>query len=189
LVDRVLLVPGIYNSGSRHWQSLWEQHDPAFVRVKFDDWDNPRRERWVETLESTLRELGPTTVVVAHSLGCLAVAHWASSSLRAPIHAAFLACVPDPLGPNFPGDAQGFAPLPLENFGFRSLIVASEDDPYSTSDHVRRCAAAWGSQVINVGAKGHINADSNLGAWAEGRDLLKPLLPPGATVRADTPAA
>jgi predicted alpha/beta hydrolase family esterase len=187
MVHRVLLVPGIYNSGPRHWQSLWEQHDPAFVRVAFEDWEHPRRERWVETLESTLRELGPTTVVVAHSLGCLAVAHWASSSSHAPIHAALLVCVPDPLGPIFPGDAYGFAPVPLANFDFPSVIVASEDDPYSTGDHARRCASAWDSRLVNVGAKGHINADSNVGTWVEGRNLLMTLLPAGTTLRAGAP--
>lgn len=180
MTNRVLLVPGIHNSGPRHWQTLWEQHDPAFVRVAFDDWDRPRCAQWGNALESAVRQLGPTTVIVAHSLGCLAVAHWAGRHLHAPIHSALLVAVPDPNTPSFPKEAHGFAPLPLDKFGFRSLIAASQDDPYSSTDHSLRCASAWGSAHVNVGAKGHINADSQLGAWAEGLELLRPLLPSGS---------
>ena len=124
-----------------------------------------------------MRQLGPSTVVVAHSLGCLAVAHWASKRMHAPIHSALLVCVPDPNGPNFPKEAHGFAPLPFDEFNFRSLIVASEDDPYSTRDHWLQCASAWGSDHVSVGNQGHINTDSNVGKWAQGFEFLQSLLP------------
>src|SRR5262249_56517129 len=29
----VLVVPGWQNSGSRHWQTIWEQQSPIFLRV------------------------------------------------------------------------------------------------------------------------------------------------------------
>lgn len=178
MVHRILLVPGIYNSGPSHWQTLWEQGDETFVRVKFDDWAHPQCSNWVASLESTVRELGPSTVIVAHSLGCLAVAHWAAQQSHAPIHAALLVCVPDPLGPNFPSDAAGFSHLPATAFNFPSTVVVSEDDPYSNLEHAQRYAQAWRSRVVNVGAKGHVNADSGLGEWTEGRALLQALLPP-----------
>ncbi len=34
-------------------------------------------------------------------------------------------------------------------------------------------AAAWGSSLVNAGAKGHINFDAGFGEWSEGLDLLK----------------
>jgi hypothetical protein len=37
-------------------------------------------------------------------------------------------------------------------------------------------AADWGAQAQSVGALGHINADSGLGDWPEGRALLRSLL-------------
>ena len=49
--------------------------------------------------------------MVAHSLGCLALAHWMAASAL-PVHAALLVAVPDPHGPAFPTEATGFAPLP-----------------------------------------------------------------------------
>jgi predicted alpha/beta hydrolase family esterase len=33
-------------------------------------------------------------------------------------------------------------------------------------------AGQWGSELVNVGAKGHINGGSNLGDWPEGRRIL-----------------
>lgn len=176
----VLVVPGINNSGPQHWQSLWERQDPALVRVRFNEWDQPDRHDWVATLESTVRALGADTVIVAHSLGCLAVAHWAAGTTT-PVAGALLVAVPDPEGPNFPADAKHFAPLPQQQFGFPSVIVASDNDPYSSAAHVDACARAWGSRVVRIGAHGHINAGSGLGDWLQGRQLLRDLLNETAT--------
>lgn len=38
-----------------------------------------------------------------------------------------------------------------------------------------RCAADWGSRLVEVGPQGHINGASGLGAWEEGRRLLATL--------------
>jgi predicted alpha/beta hydrolase family esterase len=35
----VQILPGLYNSGPQHWQSLWESANPDFVRVDQDVWD------------------------------------------------------------------------------------------------------------------------------------------------------
>lgn len=63
-------------------------------------------------------------------------------------------------------------PLP-----FPSLVVASSDDPYAGIDFARSCARDWGSRLAEVGAHGHINSDSGLGDWPEGRALLAALIP------------
>ena len=46
-------------------------------------------------------------LLIAHSMGCLVVAHWAHRS-SAPVRAAFLVAVPDPEGPPFPLPHKGF---------------------------------------------------------------------------------
>lgn len=84
--------------------------------------------------------------------------------------------VPDPEGAAFPREAIGFSPLPLERFAFPGIIVASSNDPYGSIDRARRCAGAWGSQLVEVGAAGHLNAGSGLGAWAQGQALLSEFL-------------
>jgi predicted alpha/beta hydrolase family esterase len=170
----VLVFPGIGNSGPLHWQSLWEQSNPEFVRISQRDWDNPICEEWACALEDTIRRIDSPVVIAAHSLACLAVAHWAAKA-HSPIRAALLAAVPDPAGPGFPAEAIGFAPLPLQHFSFPSIVVASTDDPYGSPAHAQACAAAWGSRLVNIGAAGHINASSGLGQWPEGYALLQQL--------------
>ena len=170
----VLTLPGIGNSGPQHWQTLWEQTYPNFVRIAQRDWDHPVCAEWVSVLESTVKDIASPVVIVAHSLGCLALAHWAAKS-HASIRAALLVAVPDPEGPNFPAEAVGFSPLPQQKFSFPSVVVASADDPYGTLAHAQACASAWGSRLVHIGAAGHINASSGLGHWPEGYALLQGL--------------
>lgn len=170
----VLIFPGIGNSGPTHWQSLWEQSHPEFVRISQRDWDHPICDEWTAVLERTVQRLGSSVAIVAHSLACLAVAHWAARS-HSPIGAALLVAVPDPAGPNFPEEAVGFSPLPIQRFSFPSIVVASTDDPYCTLSHAQACASAWGSRLVNIGAAGHINANSGLGEWTDGYNLLQQL--------------
>jgi predicted alpha/beta hydrolase family esterase len=55
------------------------------------------------------------------------------------------------------------------------VVVASTDDPYGGIPFSQECAAAWGSSWREIGARGHINADSGLGDWDEGRQWLASL--------------
>jgi uncharacterized protein len=170
----VLTFPGIGNSGPQHWQSLWEQSNSELVRISQRDWNNPVCEEWASVLEGTIQHLGSSVVVVAHSLACLAVAHWAAKS-HSPIKAALLVAVPNPDGPSFPAEAVGFSPLPMQQFSFPSVVVASTNDPYSSHAHAQACASAWGSRLVTIGAAGHINASSGLGQWLDGYELLQQL--------------
>ncbi|WP_211462011.1 RBBP9/YdeN family alpha/beta hydrolase [Collimonas silvisoli] len=169
----VLVVPGIGNSGPMHWQSLWQQTRPEWHRLQVDNWDHVVRDDWVSAIEREVVSLGKDTVLVAHSLGCLAVVHWAAQ--HAPrIRGALLVAVPDPAGPAFPATAAfGFSPLPLTRLPFPTTIVASSDDPYGSIAYSRSYADAWGSDFVDMGARGHLNADSALGDWPEGYRLLQ----------------
>lgn len=169
----VLVVPGIGNSGTKHWQSLWQQARPEWHRLQADDWDRVVCNDWVSAIERDVARLGNDTVLVAHSLGCLAVAHWAARHARR-IRGALLVAVPDTTGPAFPADAvSGFSPVPMARLPFASTIVASSDDAYGSIAHARACADAWGSKLVEIGARGHVNADSGLGDWPEGYRLLQ----------------
>lgn len=168
----VLIVPGIGNSGPSHWQSLWEQSHPAWRRVPQRDWDRPDRDEWVAALETAAAGCPARPLVIAHSMGCLAVAHWGVRT-SVPVRAAFLVAVPDPDGPNFPPAARGFRPIPLTRLPFPNLVVASTDDPFGSPAHARRCAAAWGGGFVEIGSAGHINVDSGHGDWPAGRQLLE----------------
>jgi predicted alpha/beta hydrolase family esterase len=77
---------------------------------------------------------------------------------------------------SFPGGPTGWQPMPLARLFFPSIVVASSGDEYVTLDRARAFAEAWGSCFVQIGAAGHINAASGLGAWSRGRDLLSALL-------------
>jgi diadenosine tetraphosphate (Ap4A) HIT family hydrolase len=70
---------------------------------------------------------------------------------------------------------RDFAPLPRARLPFPSILVASRDDPYADFARAQELAALWGARFVDAGAQGHLNADSKLGTWREGRALLKEL--------------
>lgn len=171
---KVLILPGIGNSGPDHWQSHWEQANRGYSRVEQLDWDSPVCSDWVASLEASVKHHGEETILVAHSLACLLVAHWAART-KLTIKAALLVAVPNPQGPVFPTQATGFAPLPMASLPFKSILIASADDPYGDIAHSEQCAASWGSTLVNIGEAGHINGASGLGAWPAGHEWLQAL--------------
>jgi uncharacterized protein len=177
--QQVLVLPGYMNSGEGHWQTRWEALHPSFRRVPMSDWDHPSRDAWCRTLDATVRAAERPVAFAAHSLGCLTVAFWAAQYASADslgkVTGALLVAVPDPDGAAFPQDASGFEPVPLTPLPFASVVVASTDDPYGGVAFSQRCAAAWGSRWHDIGARGHINADSGLGDWEEGQRWLASL--------------
>ena len=168
------MIPGIGNSGPDHWQTLWEAGDASMARIRVADWDHPDCASWVEAIDVDARSVAGPLVVVAHSLGCLAFAHWAARHRRT-IHGALLVAVPDPGGPNFPPQAKGFSALPLQRLPYKSTIVLSEDDPYGGPEYAKLCADGWGGKFVSIGRAGHINSASNLGMWPQGLELLNQL--------------
>jgi hypothetical protein len=56
-----------------------------------------------------------------------------------------------------------------------SIMVASANDPWMTAHSAETWARRWGSDFVNAGALGHINAESGLGDWRFGQRLLQAL--------------
>ncbi|EQD61004.1 protein containing DUF1234, partial [mine drainage metagenome] len=73
----VFILPGLWNSGPQHWQTQWQARHPEWKRVLQRDWATPDRAEWVETLRLNVAACRRPPVLVAHSLGCALVAHWA----------------------------------------------------------------------------------------------------------------
>lgn len=174
MTTTVLIIPGIGDSGPAHWQTLWQTGRDNFRRVRQRDWDRPERREWVAALDTAVAAVDGPLVLVAHSLGCLTVAHWAALEPRR-VQGALLVAPPDPAAPTFPEAATGFAPVPAVRLGFASIVVASSNDPYAGPDRARAYARAWGSRLVDAGPLGHINAGSGLGAWPAGWALLQTL--------------
>ncbi len=171
----VLIVPGLGNSGPEHWQTLWEAANPAFARVVQRDWDRPDRDEWVATLDRHVAQQSAPPILVAHSLACALVAHWAARHER-PIHGALLVSPSDVDSPaHTPPEVRSFSPMPLRQLPWPSIVVASADDPFVDPARAAFFANAWGAQYVDAGSCGHINSASGLGDWPTGRNLLRRL--------------
>ena len=172
---RYLIVPGWAGSGPDHWQSLWLAELPAASRVEMPDWLRPRRGGWVEALDAAIAGAADPVVLVAHSLGCLAVAHWAARTGRA-VRAAFLVAPADVERRGCPEVLRDFAPVPRAPLPFASTVVASDDDPYVRLERAAIFARAWRSGLVPIARGGHLNARSGLGRWPRGLVLLADLV-------------
>lgn len=75
----VLVVPGWQNSGPEHWQSQWQAQQPGWQRVMQRDWLTPQLADWVAALDAAIVAATQPVLLVAHSLGCVTVAHWAQA--------------------------------------------------------------------------------------------------------------
>lgn len=174
----ILIVPGLNNSGPDHWQSAWERQRSDCVRVDLGLWDRPHRNTWVNKLNLAIYRAGRPVILVAHSLGCHAVAWWAQyeqPQRGGPVLGALLVAPPDVDGaaPNHP--TATFAPTPEILLPFDTIVVASHDDHYIPYERARDLAKMWGAQFADAGQVGHINADSGLGDWPFGQFLLAQL--------------
>jgi len=172
----VLIVPGLGGSGAQHWQTHLEQSLPSALRVEQNDWDQPDLASWIERLASAVEAL-PGSVIVAHSLGCPLVAHFARRHPDLWIGAALLVAPADvDSARHTPEHVRGFAPIPLLRLAFRSIVVASTDDPYIGAARARELAQAWGAGFVDAGASGHINTAAGFGPWPAGERIVRSLL-------------
>ena len=173
---RVFIVLGLGNSGPDHWQTYFERQRPDFTRILQREWDAPDRAEWVATLEQALAGMDLSQVVlVAHSLGCVTVAHWAGQYGHR-IKGALLVAPSDVETAHYAAfPTTGFGPMPLARLPFPSKVVFSQNDEWATPARARQFAEAWGSELIDLGNAGHINAASGYGAWPAGLALLAEL--------------
>jgi len=176
---RVLLLPGWLDSGPGHWQTLWEaQHGDT--RVQQADWQWPRRGDWMARLEEVLLEDQRPVLLAAHSLGCHLVAAWAAHSQHtARVRGALLVAPPDLDQADMPVQLHNWRPVVRQRLPFPARVIYSEDDPFSAACSAETLAQEWCGQFLSIGARGHINGESGLDAWNEGRQLLSDFLAPG----------
>lgn len=177
----MLVLPGWQNSGPQHWQSRWEAIY-GDARVEQSDWMHPLRGDWMMRLEEAIAALeeaepAPQVALVAHSLGCQLIAAWAAHSRRtARVRAALLVAPPDIERDEFRAPLHSFTPIVRKSLPFPALAVISSDDPYCDPARARGMAADWGAHALDAGPRGHLNADSGLGNWPAGRQMLADLL-------------
>lgn len=168
---RYLMVPGWQGSADDHWQSHWQRNLPNSSRVEQADWLTPRREDWVAALERSIRADPRPTILIAHSLGCITVAHWAAQApleLLARVRGALLVAPADVERSNCPAALQNFAPMARQGLPFASQVVGSDNDRAASAARVIELASRWGSDVAILSGAGHINTQSGHQRWEQG---------------------
>lgn len=183
----ILIIPGLGGSGLHHWQTYLERSFPGTSRVEQDDWDAPDRKTWVERLVAAV-EAAPGAVLVAHSLGCALVAHVAAERPDLTIEAALLVAPADvDSADHTPDHIRDFAPIPCSPLPFRSVVVASANDPFMSLPRAREIADAWGAGFVDAGSLGHINIDAGFGPWPTGERILRRLMTARRELRFSAP--
>jgi len=156
---RLLIVPGLHDSGPAHWQSWLQGQFRDSLRVRQRDFGDPHLDRWAARIAAVLDQAGEAQrwIAVAHSFGCLALARHLALAPESPIAAALL------VAPAEPEKFGVTSLLPHRPLGVPSTLVASDSDPWMHADSTRRWAARWGSHWLTLGDAGHINAESGFG--------------------------
>ena len=168
---RYLIVPGWQGSADDHWQSHWQRSLPNSARVEQADWLNPERAAWVAELQRNIANDPRPTILIAHSLGCITVAHWASQApveLLRRVRAALLVAPADVERANCPAALQNFAPIPQHPLPFPSQLVGSDNDAAASAARAIELARDWGSDVAILSGAGHITVKSGHQRWEHG---------------------
>jgi predicted alpha/beta hydrolase family esterase len=179
----VLIVPGLRDHVDAHWQTLLAvELEGSRRKVKTvppmgrTDLDCAAR---VAAIERAAQAVSGPIVLVAHSGGCVMVAHWAQQTTRA-VHGALLATPPDfeqPMPEGYPTiealAANGWLPVPRQKLPFPSVVAASRDDPLGRYERIEELAGDWGSLVVDLGRVGHLNPASGYGRWGRAERLIE----------------
>jgi predicted alpha/beta hydrolase family esterase len=137
-------------------------------------WEEPRRDAWLEALDRAVRAGEEPPVLVGHSLGAVAIVHWAGRA-RLSVRGALLVapCDVDALDLD---PIRSFAPVPTAKLDFPARIVVSSDDPCLSYGRALAFARGWGARLRLVRGCGHLNAEAGFGPWPEGVAFLREML-------------
>ena len=181
----VLVVPGLRDAVAQHWQTLLEARLRAAGRpvasvlpMGREDLNCAAR---VAEIERTAQSIEGPIVVVAHSGGCIMLAHWAQQTRRQ-VLGALLAAPPDfetPMPDGYPTVCAlrdgGWLPVPRQRLPFPSIVAASRDDPLTSYQRAAALADDWGGRLVDLGAVGHLNPASGFGDWPLADDFIREL--------------
>lgn len=179
----LLIVPGLRDHVDQHWQTLLAKRLPQariVAPMGRKDLDCSLR---TQAIEKAISAIAGPVLIVAHSGGCIMVAHWAQTSpLTQRVKGALLATPPDfeyPMPEGYPTlealKANGWLPVPRQRLPFRSLVATSDNDPLASRERVLDLAQDWGSDTVDLGAVGHLNPASGYGEWPMAWDLIQQL--------------
>ncbi|QUN32058.1 alpha/beta hydrolase (plasmid) [Cupriavidus sp. KK10] len=177
----VVTVPGLREETPAHWQALLAGELPNVRSLPALGHTNIDLNARVAAIDAAVLAAPAPVIIVAHSGGCIATAHWARRTGRK-ILGALLATPPDleqPLPPEFPALSAfaeaGWAPMPKGPLPFHCIVAASRDDPLGEFARVADMAYGWGAELVDLGEVGHLNPASGYGPWPAAYALIRRL--------------
>ncbi|MFN0220020.1 MAG: RBBP9/YdeN family alpha/beta hydrolase [Hyphomicrobium sp.] len=167
-MTQTLIIPGLKSSGPLHWQTWLQRRVEGAIRVHQRDWNAPHLPDWSGRVRAAIIGSSSPVHLVAHSFGALAAVQ-AASDHEEQIAGALIVAPADP-------DRFGVRDyLPHHALGFPAIVVASQNDPWMPIAVAERWATRWRADFVDLGLKGHINAESGFGPWPEALKLLERL--------------
>lgn len=164
-----VIVPGLNNSDSNHWQSLWQNQLPESRRIFVHNWAEADLDKWRAGILKSLRGLPGPALLIGHSFGALASASLAKEHPDL-IAGVFLVAPADP-------DKFGVASrLPQSPLNLPVSLIASDNDPWMKDSKAAFWSLLWGADFLRLKGAGHINSQSDIGYWPEGIAQLEKLV-------------
>lgn len=177
----ILIVPGLRDHVSAHWQTLLAAETPNSVTVPPLERDKLDCSARVAALDAVFQRIDGPVILVAHSAGVMIAVQWLKR-LNRPIQGALFATPPDFETPMPEGhssmealNANGWLPVPRAALPFPCIVAVSRNDPLASFDSVNKMASDWGARVVDLGNVGHLNPASGYGAWPKAHELIAQL--------------
>jgi predicted alpha/beta hydrolase family esterase len=169
----ILLLAGYEGAGPDHWQTRMASKLSTARIVEQPDWLYPTLGDAIGEVVRAVQDAARPIVFVTHSAGTSLLAHSIASLTQLNIidrvKGAFLVAPPSSRAlVDLQGIDPAFANLPRDPLPFRSVLIASSNDPFATLEESADLALAWGAKLIEAGEAGHINTASGHGPWPEG---------------------
>ncbi len=148
-----------------HWITRWCAKLSTARRVEADD-VRATPARIVAMAKGVERAERPV-LLIGHSTGVVAAALAAHELNGARVVGAFLVAPPDDATLSTL-DGGAWPAAPRARLPFPSALVASRTDPWAAFAENQTRALAWGSEFIDAGDAGRLDADSGHGPWPDG---------------------
>ena len=175
-VNRVIIVHGFGAGVDDHWFP-WLADAVGAERIALPESQNPREDQWTSALVSAFGTVDETTVIVAHSLGCVASVR----ALRAMLSPSdrlggFVAVAPfarmlEPVGePDLDAFIESGLPAFLSGIDVASVgrqiigrhVLRSDNDPVVDAAASDEFADLLGTTSLVVPGAGHFLADDGV---------------------------